>query len=754
MRTKITIILFIISWFTFEQKADACNWKARYFSFNTYDSCNSNTRKASVGGYVYFNSNLMGCFKYQWRINGNIVSNKNIFSYALSQNGTYTITCKVTDTCNNCDTTFSKSKTISCLPNCHWKSRNAYYFTWDTCGLKTQYGSVNGYLSFQNTNTSCFKYQWSVNNVPVSSKNNVMNLPIHQNGTYVIKCKVIDTCNNCDTTYTGSKSIGCFNTCKWFSKQIYFSGWDSCNGKKYKNSINGYGGGQGCYKYSWLVNGVKVSDARALNYPVTKNGTYTMCMRVIDTCGFCDTSYCRNFNVTCVSNCNWKSRYPTLYTVDSCNSNTKKASVFGYMSFNSNKSCFKYQWTVNGVNAGNNYYMSYPVTLNGSYAVCVKVIDTCNNCDTTFCSSKTISCLPACNWSRRNMYFNAWDSCNGLKNKYSINGYFGPYNGCYKYSWLVNGVKVSDSRTLNYAIQQNGTYNLCMKVIDTCDKCDTMYCKTFNVSCITTCNWKNRNPYTFSWDTCQGFGLSNSVNGYISFQYGKTSCFKYNWTVNGKNAGNTYWTNYPITQNGTYYLCVKVTDTCNRCDTTFCMSKTISCFKNCNWSNKITALNYVDSCNGRRYKMSLNGYVAVNQNNISCCKFLWTVDGKTVSNTYYFHAPVTKNGYYSVCVKITDTCNRCDTTICETRQINCNNSSIDEIQSHAWHLFPNPVQSILNIDAEKAIGRLKIYNCNGQLIYSESISDSSNKVDVSAWPSGIYFIRKEDSGQLMKFIKQ
>jgi len=125
---------------------EACNWQSRNGKFTTYDSCNSNTKKASIGGYVYFNSNLLGCFKYQWKVNGNVVSTRNILTYAITQNGTYSISCKVTDTCNNCDTTFSSSKTISCIPaNCNWSKVylaytnvcNVYKFevagTIDTC---------------------------------------------------------------------------------------------------------------------------------------------------------------------------------------------------------------------------------------------------------------------------------------------------------------------------------------------------------------------------------------------------------------------------------------------------------------------------------------------------------------------------------------------------------------------------------------------------------------------------------------------
>ncbi|MEN9344967.1 MAG: hypothetical protein RLZZ60_436, partial [Bacteroidota bacterium] len=247
MKKHLTLFLLILSSLCFSQASAACNWKSRNFTFTTYDSCNRNAQKASIGGYVYFNSNLMGCFKYQWKVNGNAVSSKNVFTYALSQNGSYTITCKVTDTCNNCDTTFTSSKTISCFPTCNWYKRN-----------------------------------------------------------------------------------------------MYFSAWDSCNGKKYKTSINGYIAGQGCFKYSWLVNGVKVSDSRFFNYPIKQNGTYNLCMKVLDTCNNCDTSYCKTFNVTCISNCNWKNRNAYYFTWDTCGLKTQYGSVNGYINFqNTNTSCFK-----------------------------------------------------------------------------------------------------------------------------------------------------------------------------------------------------------------------------------------------------------------------------------------------------------------------------------------------------------------------------------------------------------------------------
>lgn len=119
---------------------------------------------------------------------------------------------------------------------------------------------------------------------------------------------------------------------------------------------------------------------------------------------------------------------------------------------------------------------------------------------------------------------------------------------------------------MNYPIHANGTYTICVKVTDSCNTCDTTYCGTRTISCIkSTCNWKNRSASTNYWDSCNTTNGKYALNGYISFS--SKSCFKYQWTVNGAAAGAHYIMNYPITANEKYVICVKVTDTCNNCDT-------------------------------------------------------------------------------------------------------------------------------------------------------------------------------------------
>jgi hypothetical protein len=152
----------------------------------------------------------MGCYKYVWTVNGAFVGNARPMTYKMNSNGTYVVNCKVTDTCNNCDTTFSKTFNISCFTNkgCNWASRNPYFNAWDSCVANQK---IYGYIGFNYSKSSCFKYQWSVNGLNLTSSR-MMNKQIYSNGYYYVSCKVTDTCSNCDTTFSKMLYIGCFNT--------------------------------------------------------------------------------------------------------------------------------------------------------------------------------------------------------------------------------------------------------------------------------------------------------------------------------------------------------------------------------------------------------------------------------------------------------------------------------------------------------------------------------------------------------------
>jgi len=181
---------------------------------------------------------------------------------------------------------------------------------------------------------------------------------------------------------------------------------------------------------------------------------------------------------------------------------------YSKVSLSSTNSCNVYKFTVNGVTDTCNhldikifksggttaigpfttavFYQTFADT--GSYYVRVSIKNKCCGSDTLFYNLIRVTCKPTtskCNWKSRNMYFSVWDSCAGVKNKVSVNGYIGPFNGCYKYYWTVNGVSVSTARMMSYGITANGTYNVCMKVVDTCNQCDTTFCSSRVITCAT-----------------------------------------------------------------------------------------------------------------------------------------------------------------------------------------------------------------------------------------------------------------------------
>lgn len=79
---------------------------------------------------------------------------------------------------------------------------------------------------------------------------------------------------------------------------------------------------------------------------------------------------------------------------------------------------------------------------------------------------------------------------------------------------------------------------------------------------------------------------------------------------------------------------------------------------------------------------------------------------------------------------------------------------IDEIVENDWILFPNPGNDVLNIkwNENSDFPGARITDINGRMLYE--VAKNEMHVDVSAIPSGIYFIRLENKfGEVKKWIK-
>ncbi|MGD9993581.1 MAG: M14 family zinc carboxypeptidase [Salinivirgaceae bacterium] len=86
-------------------------------------------------------------------------------------------------------------------------------------------------------------------------------------------------------------------------------------------------------------------------------------------------------------------------------------------------------------------------------------------------------------------------------------------------------------------------------------------------------------------------------------------------------------------------------------------------------------------------------------------------------------------------------------------------TGIEQQQTAAFKLFPNPATNYLTISYPLATNNqtanLKIYNTLGSLLHSQSVESPETHIDVSDYPSGIYFISLSQPGikpDIQKFI--
>ena len=81
---------------------------------------------------------------------------------------------------------------------------------------------------------------------------------------------------------------------------------------------------------------------------------------------------------------------------------------------------------------------------------------------------------------------------------------------------------------------------------------------------------------------------------------------------------------------------------------------------------------------------------------------------------------------------------------------------LDESMLEKVNFYPNPVSKILNIDVPNAGSRISIYNALGEAVIEIEAARKHVQIDVSELNAGLYFIKLEDSGEVVvsKFYKQ
>lgn len=740
--------------------------------------------------------------KYYWSFGDGYYSDKQEAYHNYLKTGTYKVCLKMTwkdpNTGKECSETICKEVKISCGKECNLKgefkfstngnfakfsaySNNGYYYHWSFGDGTTGSGqnpnhyykkagtyevcvtiydktkkchikickkvviqdpcNVRAYFTFkQNGSTINFlgiaynggKYMWDFGDGNYGYGRD----PKHtysKAGTYKVCLTVYSLNGKCKTTVCKTITIGSTGSkCNWKKLGADFSYSLNCpklviEGKNLNNS------GAMCISYQFKVTDSKGNSSGLLNgriqYLTLSDGVYNVCMKLYDSCHKCDTVICKTITVKCgQSKCDW-SRAGLNYTLN-CNKITMEANNMN--SGSSGNGCFKYKLFTGDGNYIYDRTGSYTYPKNGTYTICVKITDTCNNCDTTICKYVTVNCGSKCDLSKAG--FSHTLDCNKLTVQINNMNYGSNGNGCYKYIIATGDGNYFYNRTASYTYPKNGTYTLCIKVMDTCNNCDTVICKSITVNCNSgsKCNWKGAG-FSYKVDcnkvTFEGIDLNNKCVAYV-FAMGS------NLLGYGRTVSTTF------TAKGSYTVCLKLYDTCNKCDTSICQTIKIDCLP-CKAQAKFS----FDSSN-----TSGVAYFT----NLSTGGFYYKWDfGDT---TYDYNKNPGKHAYkysgtYYVCLTVWDSAKTCSTKYCVQIKVVKNRASVASVAPLPLiKLYPNPADARFVISTSGMNGTFEVMSLQGKVM-TTGIINGETSVSTSGWSEGVYLVKTTfASGQVTERI--
>lgn len=572
------------------------------------------------------------------------------------------------------------------------------------CQTSFTYTVNNGTVQFTNTSAGYIGipvYYWNFGNNNYSTAVNPSET-FNSNGIYTVCLTLMDSnmfggCTDvfCDTiSITNSPCNGL--------QAIVTTGNESVCG-----ACDGYAsvtaaGGTAPYSYLWSTG----STAATLNNQCS--GSYNV--TVTDASGCTATD---NGNVSCIPNQSCQASF--TYTINNGTvqfTNTSTGSINPPF----------YNW-IFGNNTSSNLVNPTQSFSNGTYTVCLHMIDSSmlNTCYSYFCDTIVITNSP-CNGLSAVVATtdeSVCGACDGTANV-TVTGGTSPYT----YAWSNNATTPSLSNLCS------SMYNVVVTDANGCiaNASDVVYCIP-NQTCQASFTYSvNGNVVTFSNTST---GLNNFGSNY-SWSYGD------NTTSFGPfPAPHTY------TSNGTYVICLTLTDSLQNCTSIFCDSLTITGQQNpCSSYFSL----FQDSVN------TLLWYAYPAVTGTAPFTYLWDFgDGNQSTQASPSHTYASP-GQYTLCLTITDA-NGCSSTYCDSSSVRAMQlamqylqvmpftTGIQEHENLAGKVAPNPADQFIDITLEKETkGTVRITDMLGNTLLENSMQNRSSRIDISMLPAGYYTV--------------
>lgn len=517
-------------------------------------------------------------------------------------------------------------------------------------------------------------------------------------GTYQVCMKYKNNCTKWDTTICKSVTV---DTCPCSFTPYIVLTKDSADCYKYKYMAYPAGtSATGKYTYSVNFGDQTYSTARDGNHTYSKNGTYKVCVSVKFTNAagkYCVKDYYKTITVNCAKKCSWIT--PSISYTNKCN-------AYKFSATDQKDSCVYYKWTIDSGNTTYGTVAEIKFKTKGYHKIKLTYYNSCTGCDTTLVKYIYDTCMTVCNWAGASMSYTK-------VNCYSFNYEASNLkDSCVTYTFIVGNKIINSNRTNSVYFTANGTYNVGYRFYNKCNGCDTIIWSKLEINCFSNkCNWPSNIGFTTTLVQCPYIKITANSNS--------DSCLVYKCYINDTmipyygSSGRIFA--YKMPKNGTYKICMKISNTCTGCDTVICTTYTTNCIgaSKCNWSN--FGWNYSSNC--RKYT-----FEATNTTD-TCVSYTYKIGSNSGAYTYLngrvstYEFPA--NGTYTVCLYLKNKCKGCDTMICKTIVVNCSTTKTCNWNSPSFTYTRSSIDSCMYTFEAKNLN-------NYCITYKWYIGDSGN----------------------------
>ncbi|MBL0102344.1 MAG: PKD domain-containing protein [Bacteroidetes bacterium] len=386
----------------------------------------------------------------------------------------------------------------------------------------------------------------------------------------------------------------------------------------------------------------------------------------------------------------------------------------------------------------------------GTYTVCMYEVDATTGLDICHvCQNITVGTTPVCSFTfnQNSGLFSTFDFIGSIADPANIA------------SWDFGDGSVGTGLSISHTYTTPGTYVICMFEVDTtplttvCQSCTTIIVGPQNCSA----NF-----------TVVPFGLDAY---FIDYSNGYSSATTYTWDFgDGSPLSTLRFPTHTYSTPGTYNACLYLNT--GFCADTLCQTLTVD-----------TTIISPMFCQAYYVFTQLSPYqlAVVNLSSGTNLSFLWDFgDGSSSTAAYPIHT-YANHGSYTLCLTVSDQAG-CTNTYCDTltvdstghiiyRSMNVGftinvmapnqlNSVKDLSSTLAAHLYPNPANDQLHIEAVQSFGSeltYSIQSITGSRLLSGSISGKNVEITVSTLPQGVYILElknEKNEVSFARFVKQ